>query len=294
MVNSYKLIREKALTERSNLQGPPFKWRQYSALIEGKLKLTKFQREAVVGLLLSDASMELSVGTEKRMRLKIQQSEIHKKFLEHIKYELLPEYGGSEFLNSVSKERKNMFEFDTLMCTQFNEIAELFYGNSFLNDQSKKLPRKSIYPEIKPYITPVSIAYWFMGDGGKLSPEGKAISLHSQGFTKDENEFLVSCIRDLNFEGGLKLDAKIHFDYNIKKDGKVIKEFYRIDISGPSFKCFIDNVSPYIIESMCEKKKLPDPRKEGSRFSLEKPDVRSSYFKENPDWLFTYKVDDIV
>lgn len=285
MVNSYKLIRQKALAERATLQGRSFNWRQYSALREGKLKLTPFQKEAVVGLLLSDANMQL--GAEKRMRLKIQQSEIHKKFLEHIKFELLQEYSGSDILNPVSSKRKTMFEFDTLMCTQFNEIAKLFYGNSFLNGNDERLPTKSIYPEIKPYITPVSLAYWFMGDGGKLSPEGKAISLHSQGFTKEENEFLASCICDLNFEDNLKLYAQVNLDYTQNE-----KEFYRIDISGPSFKCFIDEVSPYIIESMCEK--LPDPRKEGSRFSLEKPDIRSSYFKGNSDWLFTYKVDDIV
>ena len=280
-----KALKEReALIRKVSLEGKPFNWQTYRKTLEN-LRLTKYQREAVVGLLLSDASIEC--GTKPKVTSLKAILEEHEEFLKHIQLEVLKEYSSRDTLMCPSKNRPNMLEFDTLMCSQFSEVAKPFYGSSLWDQKNTKKLRKAVFPEIKPYITPVSIAYWFMGDGGKLSPDGKAITLHSQGFTKQENELLASYIRDLTFEDNLKLDAKVKWDYDKKdKQGNVIESFYRIDISGLSFKCFIDNVSPFIIESMCQR--IPPPRLESSKYPLEKSNVRSSFFKKNPDWLFTY------
>ena len=47
---------------------------------------------------------------------------------------------------------------------------------------------------MKPYITPVTVAYWFAGDGGKTDftkSKSKGISFHSQGFTLEDNQLLA-------------------------------------------------------------------------------------------------------
>lgn len=240
ILNKRKLILESNSTA---FNGNTRARNDYLAFLQNlNVSLTDYQVDLCIGLLLSDATLDKnSTG----YRLKMQQSINHLPWVEHIK-DCLLEYTASDdpFKLPTHKIRK-MIEFQTLTCNELMPIGVHFYKNG----NNKKLVLESI----KPFITPVSLAYWFGGDGGKRDRDGKGIELHTQGFTKDECNILASAINE-----NLGLQANVARDYF--KNGI---ERYTIDLSGTSYDSFIEIVGPYIHNSMWYK--IPPPRKENSR-----------------------------
>ena len=72
----------------------------------------------------------------------------------------------------TGKTRQNI-SFTTLALPCFNEFYGLFYANVI----------KIVPTNIANYITPVSLAYWIMDDGGFT---GSGLKLYTNAFTKDE------------------------------------------------------------------------------------------------------------
>lgn len=212
--------------------------------------LTLFQKETGVGLLLSDASLDSNFNA-KTARLKIQQSKNHIYWLSNLAGVTFEEYTPSFTpIHPVGKNRPNMIEYDTLKCPDFyNFFRKLFYPG-YPNDT-----QKSPTSQIIDYITPLSLAIWFCGDGSRADwtkNEGKGISFHSQAFSFDTNNFLANVITNkLNLKASVKLDDPI-------------KNQFRIDLSGESFDYFIETVGPYIDPNFFDR--VPTPRIEGSRF----------------------------
>jgi hypothetical protein len=214
-------------------------------LLELQVQLTNWQFEASIGLMLSDASVDLSADG-RRARFKMQQSLGHLEFLKHVK-ELYLEYTSSDNPVAPIASRSGMYEFQTMKMNAFYELACIFHPEL---RETGKLGTKSITPSLKKYITPVSIAYWFCGDGGKsdfTKNQGKGITFHTQCFKKEECDILSETLRE-----------KFGFDAITKLDNPV-KNQYRVDILGPSFDKFIKIIGPYIHESMTYK--LPTPRR---------------------------------
>jgi hypothetical protein len=230
--------RKEYLDKRSDaFQGNRKERRLYLENIEQQRPsgLLPFQMEAGVGLLLSDSSLDITKSaTSKTARLKIQQSKSHRGWLETIT-KVFAEYCASNTpIYPVGEKRSNMIEFDTMKCNDiYRAFMDLFYPK-----YDKTNTRKGITENIKPFITPVSLAFWFSGDGGRLDygpNEGKAISLNSQGFTFEENNILAQAISE-----NLNLQATVKSE---KTDGV---DQFRIDISGKSFDSFIRQVGSYI------------------------------------------------
>jgi hypothetical protein len=232
------------------------------------LKLTSFQKEMILGLLLGDASAEVNAEFNKQrdrlnVRIKMQQSlkPSHKAFLEHTK-EFLKEYTGNDGPLQTVVDRA-MVEFQTLSCPQFQEVTQLFSAKKLVANTSFK---KCIMKEIKPFITPVSVAYWFCGDGGKAdytTNKGKGIFLHTLCFNKEGIDILCEAL----FEN-LGLAAKA------KSDKKA--EQYIIEFPGHCYERFTQIVGPYIIEPMFER--YPPPREATSRFGEGNVDFVKRYF----------------
>lgn len=239
--------------------------------------LTPFQKQALIGLILSDASVEvkntLSPSGRINSRIKTQQTEKNIKLLNHFKFELFEEFSGNnDPVGVVSDNRPKMYEFDTLTCSNFKETISNFSKTPITGKFEKE-----INPTIKNDLTPVVVAYWFCGDGGKVnySGEGKGISFATEGFTKSDTSFLANCLK----ENGL--DCRLDLTNSTK-------EQYSIYLSGSSYDKFIEKVGPYIPEFMAYK--LPTGRVEGSRWGSMteemKQNIIGSHFKTN-DWIYS-------
>lgn len=233
------------------------------------IKFTYYQYSLVLGMLLSDASIDFE-GDPDTHRLKIQQSEDHVDWLQTVRNDLI-EYTGERALVSVRKKRSNMYELDTLKCSAFDDVIRLLYENG----------KKVIKPEVKPRINEVVVANWFCGDGSRRSSDrDKGIMFHTQGFTKEGCEILAEALRDnLGFSATAEEDT--HDRWTEPK--------YTVVISGDSYDSFITKVGPYI--HSCFKTKLPAGRSDKSRFG----DMNQELFdqlvssKLTGDYVETYK-----
>lgn len=212
------------------------------------IKLNDFQQDLVLGMILSDASVHFN-PSKTACRIKMQQSHQHYDWLEFASISLL-EYMGGRALHPVDNKynKRVMFELDSLTCNAFDDIVNLTYNNYS--------QPKIIKPEIKPYISEVTVANWFNGDGGKRSHDrDKGITLNCQSFTEEECEILANAVRqNLGLYAYTKEDT-----HKSEKEQK-----YVVIISGTSYDSFIEKVGPYI--HPCFKDKLPSGRSEKSHY----------------------------
>lgn len=104
----------------------------------------------------------------------------------------------------------------------FTEVRTLWYPNNI-----KRVPAN-----IELYLTPIALAYWFVGDGASL--QYTELSLNTQGFTLEEQELLCTAL--FNKYG---LITRLGAD----------KQYKRIVIKSGSTKAFADLVIPYLHSS---------------------------------------------
>lgn len=206
-----------------------------------QLVLTQRQREIAIGVLLGDASLNTQNKGE-TYRLKFEQSIRHSVYINH----LHSEFDSWCLSGPVDKTRTNANkntvetkEFQTVAHISLNEFADLF-----LNDQGKKVIKPNL---VRDHVTELSLAYWFMDDGGKLdytSNQGKGLLLHTQGFNEQEV---------------IELAEGLAIKFNLQTKAKKTKGKYVVSISGNSFDEFMKLTESHIIMPM--KYKLPTPRK---------------------------------
>jgi hypothetical protein len=118
----------------------------------------------------------------------------------------------------------------TFAHSAFNELGELFIIDN----------RKSIKPNlVLDYVTPESLAFWFMDDGGKWNynkgTKDRSLVLHTQGFNIEEVQLLIS---ELNQK--FNLDTSMKFNKN-----KPI-----IFIPHYNYTHFLNLVNPFIFSAM--------------------------------------------
>lgn len=109
----------------------------------------------------------------------------------------------------------------------FNELAELFIINN----------NKHINPDlVNKYITPRSLAYWFMDDGGKwdynLNSNNKSIVLNTQGFSIQEVQYLID---------GLNIKFNLNCSMKFNKNKPIIF------IPSNNYKHYYNLIIPYMI-----------------------------------------------
>lgn len=182
-----------------------------------------FLQQALVGLLLGDGSLVKKCaggGTY----FKFAQSIIHRGYLMHV-FQLFQEQGlvnmvapsmGTSIIAGVTH---TWFQFTTKSLAEWNSLYSLFYVAGV----------KVIPTNIADILTPVSLAYWFMDDGGWTKT---GIHLATNNFTPQDTIRLVDVLRS---KFGLK--CSIH-------------SRNRIYIWAGSCPRFIDLVKPYIHSDM--------------------------------------------
>lgn len=195
---------------------------------QNNIKITKLQKEVLVGLLLGDAHLEKSLNGLS-YRLKIEQSNKKKDYIDHL-YEIFKDWCYQE-----PKNKRNNLYFQSKFTNSLS-----FYGKNFYNIEKKKIIPKFIYRS----LTPRALAYWYMDDGSIKSKQSKGVLYNTQGFF---------------YKDVLLLCDILNKKFNLKASLRKQKEGYQIYISGHSYEIMRSIIYPFLIESMYYK--FPLPRK---------------------------------
>ncbi len=183
------------------------------------LRLTRQQREALVGLMLGDAHLETQNGG-RTYRLKIEQCAQHQPYVQHL-YELFRAW----VLTPPQPKSTDKWWFQTVSHGAFR-----FYAHQFYREGRKVVP-KLIHRLLKPR----GLAYWFMDDGSIKDARSRAVVLNTQGFRREEVERLSGVLCEkFGLEAYLRRQA----------------EGYQIVIAGKSLQRFLELVEPHLIPEM--------------------------------------------
>lgn len=198
-------------------------------LLRTNFSLSAYQKSILIGALLGDGSLS-SGDWSKNYRLQIVQGNSQKDYL-FWKFDIFRNCCFSE--PSYQKWNKS-WRFRTISHVVFNFYAKQFYNNK----------KKVIFRDIIHYLTPLSLAVWFMDDGS-IGPRRDGYILNTQSFSYLENKYLQEC-----------LSRKFNLDkVSIHKDRK----WWRLYIRKMSVNKFYEIINPYIIPSMRYKLHVSDP-----------------------------------
>lgn len=203
------------------------------------IELTIEQKEAIIGLMLGDASLQ-SQNKGKTYRIKFEWGDKNKAYVLHV-FNLFDEWVLSQ---PHKKERLSPkgnlvinWGFQTFSHKAFNYLAELF----LLDKGGKKGISENL---VQDNLTPRGLAYWFMDDGGKLdynkNSKNRSVVLNTHSFTDLEVENLCDQLSN-------KFELLCEVRSNKNKKIIVIKD--------TSYSKFYQLINPYLLEEM--KYKLP-------------------------------------
>ena len=196
------------------------------------IKLTTLQREVLVGILLGDASLQTE--TSQTYRLRISQSEQHKDYLFHL-YDIFKNLTPSppvryEFLDSRNPGKKYFrWSFATTQQACFR-----FFAHQFYDGNKKKVPKL-----IHKWLTPRSIAYWYMDDGAQKW-KGKSLGVRFCTDTFTHQEVIL-------------LKNVLHDKFGLKTSVEKKQQVWRIYISSSSYDLLKSLIFSYFTESMLYK-----------------------------------------
>ena len=186
-----------------------------------KLKVSKRQKDIIVGLLLGDGHLEKQGEFS---RLKIEYSLSSKEYVQWLYEELKP------FVLSPPKEKRSSnYYFQTLSVRNLK-----FFRDQFYDERGKKRIPKIIGK----MLNPLSVAVWFMDDGSIKSAKHRGYNLHTLDFKRKDLKLLLKVLKER-----YGIDARIHLQ------GKYTKDRWRIYIPGSSADSFEKIISPYLLPS---------------------------------------------
>ena len=190
------------------------------------LKLTKKQKEILVGLILGDGHLE-TLNKGKTYRLKVEHSLKQREYLDWLYLNF------KDWINKAPEVRKRTSLgkiVETYGFTTYTSSIFTFYAEQFYQNKKKIIPKM-----IDKIITPQSLAIWFMDDGSIKSKAHKALVIHTHGYSKDDL-LLITKVLDQKF--GLKIGLQKQYDK------------WRLYIFSESVDNFKKIISPYILPSM--------------------------------------------
>jgi len=202
-----------------------------------KLTLPCYLDQVLIGLLLSDGSIEKSSKTS-LARLGVMFGLLHIPYLLHI-YNLFEPYTDSS-INLITTHNKKtktthlQVSFKTVSLPIFLIYHKMFY----VYDTNLQRYKKIVPHNIENFMTPVVLAHLIMGDGN-LKTKDKIIRIYTNSFTKNDVERLANAITNK-----LNIITKVTLDRNNQ---------YMLTISKNQLEKVILSVLPYMHESMLYK-----------------------------------------
>ena len=188
--------------------------------LRDKLRLSDLQKSVLVGKILGDGSL-MPTLTGKSYRLQVEHQ---------LKQEEYVAWTADIFKDWVISglrysERNRSVRFRTISHPEITMMRKLFYLGK----------RKIIPKNIRKLLThPLSIAVWFMDDGG-VSSSKRAVTISTHCFSKKDNKIIIDCLKK-NF--GIQA--------NLNWDGKGSRLYIPVN----NIAKFKQLVAPYILPSM--------------------------------------------
>lgn len=190
--------------------------------------LTAFQQAMLIGLMLGDVSLKFNKSLT-GASIQFEWGDKHQEYafyVWHILYPFCIELPRRQVRVNANGNTVVTWCYQTITHPVFLFLHTLFIVNGL----------KHIIPSLlMEAINPVSLAFWFMDDGGQQDYRGYGLQFHTQGFTVDEVQSLCDI---LTIKFGL--DCWVKFN----------KQKPIIAVSGNSYSTFFGLVCPYIHESM--------------------------------------------
>lgn len=193
-------------------------------ILKNSLVLSEFQKEVLVGLLLSDGFLERAKNST-GARLKVSQGSSQHEFVEWL-YEVFKDFVQTPpRVKQTNRNGRDHSEvvFNTLTHSDFKQFHEMFYPKG----------QKIIPESINKSLTPMAFAVWFMGDGSVKSKECRGRILNTQSFNREEINRLTILLKD---------------KFNLQSSIRTQKDGWQIYISGKSAE---------ILNSLLKDKILP-------------------------------------
>lgn len=195
------------------------------------LKLTKRQREILIGTLLGDGHLE-TLNNGRTFRLKIEHSIKQKEYVDWLYEEL------KNWTTSLPRERTKLvtlpqgtnYQSTSYGFTTYSHGALRFYAHQFYSKEGKKIIPKMI----SHLLTPLSLAIWFMDDGSWKSKTHHTFIFHTVGYQRAELERLLRVL-DMRFA----IKAILH---------KQKEKYWRVYINSESAERLQKYIEPYMCD----------------------------------------------
>ena len=186
--------------------------------------LTERQREIIIGTLLGDACLEKN---GKYTRLRIDHYNKQKEYIFWLFRELSPFSLKPRIINEVDKRNGKTYSrwhFSTKSLPIFTEFQELFYVGK----------RKIVPSTLDEFITPLSLAIWYMDDGFRRK-DSKGFYLCTSSYTAKEHKILQEVLYKR-----FMISTKIHHQ----------RQYMRTFIPSASAESFNKLVKPYVLPDL--------------------------------------------
>lgn len=171
------------------------------------LKLSKQQKEILIGLMLGDGHLETQ--DNRTYRLKVEHSIKQKLYTDWL-YRIWNKWVLTKPKTRIKK--LNGKHYQNYYFSTISHGALRFYAQQFYRAKKKVVPRL-----IHRWLTPLAFAIWFMDDGSIKSKNHQARILNTQGFDKKDVRRLAEVLQ-------MKFDLKT----SLRKQ----REGYQIMIAG--------------------------------------------------------------
>ena len=204
-------------------------------------ELTSLQKEVLIGCLLGDGNLQSNGGTN--FFFKFDQKAANHAYVTLI-YLIFQQFVGTPPALRWNRGEPHSWWFRTYRLPSLKFYHDQFYGLDAHGNSVRMVPRL-----LHRWITPISLAFWFMDDGGRV-PYGYC--LHTQCFPLHQ-------VKNLQKLLGNKFGLEVNVLSDTKKDTSIT--YYYLYITSGSVRRFTELVQPYIIPCMQYKlHDLSEPR----------------------------------
>lgn len=196
-------------------------------------KLTDIQKEIVVGTLLGDACITYK-NRNSNLSLVFTHGQSQKEYLNYKK---------NCFLNLFKSFKRNIYNesVDFKPTSYGGKVGRLASDTCVDLNEFKNFKKPSLNINlIEKYISPISLAFWYMDDGMLIGNNGKTrktkkLVFNSQGFSKDDQLLLTDVLR-----------RKFSLEFKLEESKRFGKTYYRLYLDNEnSLKC-INLIKDYI------------------------------------------------
>nr|YP_007475429.1 hypothetical protein H888_mgp16 [Microbotryum cf. violaceum BFL-2013]AGE14643.1 hypothetical protein [Microbotryum cf. violaceum BFL-2013] len=150
--------------------------KQYKELLP--IELSSFQKAMLVGLMLGDVSLKWNKSLT-GASLQFEWGDKHVAYAFYVWHLLYPYC--LEVPRRQVRTNANGNEVVTWCFQTVTHPAFLFLHDVFIVEG-----KKCVLPVLYDLITPISLAFWFMDDGGRQDYRSYGLQFHTQGFTTSE------------------------------------------------------------------------------------------------------------